>query len=363
MFRLKIFLVNWMLLSAVFAAPIFAENNLSDLSWGVRAIGLGGAYAGISDESSAVYWNPAGLTQIFQKELSGSYSAFEGENQEYIFSFVQPTIKLGNFGLSLLSWDLTVTKKIAEKESIVMLGYGKEIFKGFSGGINAKQIKEELAGKSAAGWGMDLGLLYRFGESWKSKVMENLRFGLSLKNVVAPKLDLADKFDRFPFGCQAGLSYGVGGRLPNDQLILSIDWQKNSGDSTKLYYGLEYPLSNFLKLRLGFNEEEINTGIGLEGGSLSLGYSLATRSRRQDLILSHHFGLTVRFGQEIFSSRQAKEKKFIEYYLKGIKYVYEKKYGRAVLEFNKILKIDPTYTSALRALNQANQELKKQSAK
>ncbi len=359
MFRLKKILLNCLFFLTVFAVTGFAENNLTDLGWGVRAIGMGGAYVGISDEGSANYWNPAGLTQIFKKEFTGFYSSFEGENKEYIFSCVQPTVKLGNFGLSLLRWDLTGSEKIAEKESIVMLGYGKEIFKGLSAGINAKQIKEELADNSRAGWGMDLGLLYHFGESWKFKVMENLRFGLSLKNLVAPKLDLAGRMDRFPFGCRTGLSYGVGGRLPNDQLILTVDWQKNSGDSVKLYYGLEYPMSDFLKLRLGFNEEEINAGIGLEVGGLSFGYSLTTRSKRQDLILSHHFGLAVRFGQEIFSSRQTKGKKLIEYYLKGIKFLDEKKYGRAILEFNKILQIDPFHTSALKALNRANQELKK----
>ena len=38
----------------------------SDLGMGIgaRAIGLGGAFVSIADDSSAVYWNPAGLTDI-----------------------------------------------------------------------------------------------------------------------------------------------------------------------------------------------------------------------------------------------------------------------------------------------------------
>ena len=36
---------------------------------GVRAMGMGGAYAGLADDFTAVYWNPAGLAQMRQREV------------------------------------------------------------------------------------------------------------------------------------------------------------------------------------------------------------------------------------------------------------------------------------------------------
>lgn len=36
---------------------------------GVRAMGMGGAYAGLADDFTAVYWNPAGLAQMQQREV------------------------------------------------------------------------------------------------------------------------------------------------------------------------------------------------------------------------------------------------------------------------------------------------------
>lgn len=36
---------------------------------GVRAMGMGGAFAGVADDFSAVYWNPAGLAQLRQFEV------------------------------------------------------------------------------------------------------------------------------------------------------------------------------------------------------------------------------------------------------------------------------------------------------
>jgi len=44
--------------------------SLSGLSVGGRALGMGGAYTGIADNFTAIYWNPAGLGQIRQYELS-----------------------------------------------------------------------------------------------------------------------------------------------------------------------------------------------------------------------------------------------------------------------------------------------------
>ena len=49
----------------------------SDLGMGIgaRAIGLGGAFVSIADDPSAVYWNPAGLTDINQFQVFVSAEA------------------------------------------------------------------------------------------------------------------------------------------------------------------------------------------------------------------------------------------------------------------------------------------------
>jgi hypothetical protein len=57
----------------------------SDLSMGVgaRATGLGGAFVSISDDASAVYWNPAGLTDIPPTQ---SFSSFISMESPFSFS-------------------------------------------------------------------------------------------------------------------------------------------------------------------------------------------------------------------------------------------------------------------------------------
>ncbi len=52
--------------NTAFADVDFDKLYGSDLGMGIgaRAIGLGGAFVSIADDPSAVYWNPAGLTDI-----------------------------------------------------------------------------------------------------------------------------------------------------------------------------------------------------------------------------------------------------------------------------------------------------------
>ncbi|MEW6609072.1 MAG: hypothetical protein AB1414_16785 [bacterium] len=41
---------------------------------GARALGLGSAFVGLADDPTAIYWNPAGLSQIKQRKLLFSHN-------------------------------------------------------------------------------------------------------------------------------------------------------------------------------------------------------------------------------------------------------------------------------------------------
>lgn len=56
----------------VLTEDFFASGN--ELGVGARAIGLGGAYTGIADDYSAMYWNPAGLGQMRRMEMNFGFS-------------------------------------------------------------------------------------------------------------------------------------------------------------------------------------------------------------------------------------------------------------------------------------------------
>ncbi len=68
--------------AVLMAIPALAQeeraiDNFAGL--GVRSMAMGGAYVGVADDFTAVYWNPAGLAQIRQREL---YVAFQRTSKD-----------------------------------------------------------------------------------------------------------------------------------------------------------------------------------------------------------------------------------------------------------------------------------------
>lgn len=76
----------WISIS-VFSVGAFAQNEtdavqpfLNEFGPGARALGLGGAYAPVAEDYTAVYWNPAGLAQIRKMEFFGALSHISNNN-------------------------------------------------------------------------------------------------------------------------------------------------------------------------------------------------------------------------------------------------------------------------------------------
>jgi hypothetical protein len=51
---------------------------------GARAISMGGTYTSVSDDPSAIYWNPAGLSQIHQKSLGFFDDFYKEDNNLFL---------------------------------------------------------------------------------------------------------------------------------------------------------------------------------------------------------------------------------------------------------------------------------------
>ena len=70
------------LVSGLMLAQMSFAGGVALSSYGVRAVSLGGAYRGLSNDWSGAYWNPAGLAQV------------KGWNVGVSTAFITPTVKL-----------------------------------------------------------------------------------------------------------------------------------------------------------------------------------------------------------------------------------------------------------------------------
>lgn len=71
---LMILLVTSLGLVSKRAAADEAIQLTDYFGWGARAMGMGGAAIAVSEDNSALYWNPAGLAQVRRIEISGGLS-------------------------------------------------------------------------------------------------------------------------------------------------------------------------------------------------------------------------------------------------------------------------------------------------
>ena len=96
-------------LTAVCRAEVdFYRLHGSDLGLGVgaRAMAMGGAFSAVADDANAVYWNPAGLTQLDRHQLFVSADIPAGFNSAGLVlrsPFNILTQQRAAFGLSLVN--------------------------------------------------------------------------------------------------------------------------------------------------------------------------------------------------------------------------------------------------------------------
>lgn len=92
----------------------------NELGFGARALGMGGAYTGVADDYSAVYWNPAGLAMIRKTEMFLDFSHVRFNNDvTYQGNLSTPTTSSTKFN----SIGLVMPVPTARGSLVFALGY------------------------------------------------------------------------------------------------------------------------------------------------------------------------------------------------------------------------------------------------
>jgi len=241
------------------------------LGAGARPAAMGNCYAAIADDSTAIYWNPAGLAQIDAKDGSASLMHavwFEGISYDWA-SYARPIEDWGVVGigvqyLSYGSLDKMDTNGLnigtfSPADAAVSVGFARSM-RDFDIGANLKYISSTIV-NTATAYAADFGVM--------KKLMDNdLSLGASVQNMGTSLKYVTDQ-EPLPFNIRVGAAYKIESYwLVTADVNAPIDGPQCYGAGTEYVQKLNDNLQ--IAGRAGYNTGNVNTG-GLNGFTAGLG--------------------------------------------------------------------------------------------
>ena len=154
---------------------------------GGRASAMGEAFIAVSNDASALYWNPAGISQFNNDQLIISHNVWVVDINHDFLGIVYHLDDDNSFGASLTAVtmdDMPVTTEFAPfgtgeyfgyTDIAVSITYSRKMTKQFSFGGSVKYIEETLDKLKMRGVMIDLGTYYRTG-------LGSTRFAVTVSN-------------------------------------------------------------------------------------------------------------------------------------------------------------------------------------
>lgn len=243
-------------------------NPLDNAGASARALGMGSAYVGVADDSSALFWNPSGLGGLKNTELALHHNSWLAGIIQETLVLGLPMGGLGGFGVSgsyvnygnLPGYDdngAQVAEYSANRYGAA-LGWGKEVMPKVFAGASLKGAIQSVADATYSDVSLALGALW--------VPLPELRLGLAYSNLGTQVAGYSQAAD-----LRAGGSYHWILSTTN-QLLLAASGSFEPQGVSRLQVGAEDMVHSFLALRIGYQASLAETQIdGLTGLTAGLG--------------------------------------------------------------------------------------------
>ena len=322
----RVFLFHLLFFILFFTQTSFATEEAGaflSLGVGARAIGLGGAFAGMADDGTAFYWNPAGLSRLSRREVTMMYSSLFGLSSAlasyHVLAYAHPLrgvhfsvgwIRLGvddiprypeltygndpakrtrRAGDIALQGDGVPEGYFTDREDAVYLSFSKmntfEVDMGWQYfavrlqvpiGVSFKFLRTSIDQASARGVGIDVGTMLLFGvdELLDNVSLGKASLGLVVQDVANTAIIWKSKHqDTIPTNLKFGAAYEQPIPRFNSRAVLL--WEIESRDKGTNHLGIEYRYAERLALRIGYDEHRIAVGAGVTFWMFRMDYALS----------------------------------------------------------------------------------------
>jgi len=317
---------------------LFAGRYAGDfmmIGAGAKPLGMGGAFVAVASDGSTIYWNPAGIAQIRQSELTAMHAfLYNGLASYDNITFCQPLPNQVTIGVNvtILTVDdipyfsegyLVGTNvdqrinnsdyhlpgvpdgKFRSSDDLYQFAFAKHVrydanlgwlffeipFDFYFGG-NVKFIKRKIQESRGSGTGVDMGFLVKtdLGVILDVETLGKLAFATNFQDISGTDItwDTATgRKDEVLFNTKLGLAYEQPVSRLKSKVTLAYDldyvYQKTS------HWGLDWEYNELAALRVGYYDRNITCGASVKVYGINLDYAL----------VNNPIGLTNRIGMKI----------------------------------------------------------------
>lgn len=265
---------------------------------GARAVGMGEAFVAVGDDATALYWNPAGITEVRRGHLALMHNQWF---QDIHFEYLGAVLIRGSYsyGLSLALntvGDIERRAKASDQplgtfsshNMALTLTGARKLGQRWSLGITLKALYEKIYLDDAWGWAADLGFSFL-------PPVGGLAVGGSILTL-GPKMKLRNEKFNLPTIYKLGLSYCPSQlRFQGGSLTLATDLSKPRDNKLRVHWGGELRLLDRIDLRsgyqMGYDEKGLSAGLGVRQQRFRIDYAFVPYS--SDLGETHRISLGI----------------------------------------------------------------------
>ncbi|MBI1806341.1 MAG: PorV/PorQ family protein [Ignavibacteria bacterium] len=237
------------------------------LGVGARGVGLGESFTAIANDVSALYWNPAGLTQFSENQLFFAHTEYVVEVKHEFFGaayHLSPGDAIGFSVTSLHTEEMEITTETQPfgtgryfRFGDIALGasYSRKMTDQFSFGLTLKYVEETLDVLKMRGVMADLGTYYWTG-------IGTSRFAIVISNFgadVAPTGEITlysgvtdSSFQSFSPPTLFKIGFAMEPmENENQRVTTSFELNHPNDNAENIHLGIEYQWERWLRLRTG----------------------------------------------------------------------------------------------------------------
>jgi tetratricopeptide (TPR) repeat protein len=340
---------------------------------------MGEVATGLSDDASAMHYNPAGIATLRNIEFNAMYHQNIIDTRNEAINFTYP-LKRGIFsgkkaglGIGVLAYqggDIEVilgtengdgfteeSTEVLKAESDYQIGlcYSEEITQ-YSGntyaGVMVKWIQSTLVEEyKASALGIDMGVLHK---------VKGFGLGVALQNI-GTEVKFIEVGDSLPFTIRLGGSYERKiGKIV--KVVGGVDGIKVKKEDMKWNLGGECWIADMLGIRAGYkinSEDKVSIGASIRYKWVQLDYGYKLTDIFDN---THQMAITLRMSSPT-TGKQVRLKQMKKHYMRATGYYKKGMYEEAIKEWEEVLKIEPNHKQSKEMIERIKKKMERMANK